>query len=146
MREPLPERTAFQMSYNTDLDFYEYLERDDMKVEREAFHRFMKTNMTGLPSWLDKVDIKSELTDGLTDTDVAFVDVGGGNGHQCVELKEKIPDLPGRVILQDRPDILAKSLDAEGIEKMEYDYNNEQPIKGKLHGVLTTVHRSLSLT
>ncbi|KFH48407.1 Demethylsterigmatocystin 6-O-methyltransferase-like protein [Hapsidospora chrysogenum ATCC 11550] len=129
MREPLPARTAFQMGYDTDDDFYEYLGCEKKKAEREAFHRFMKSYASGLPLWLSVVDFEAEFGRGLTDGEVAFVDVGGGNGQQCEALKAKHPGLPGRVILQDRPEALSAALDVPGMEKMVYDYHTEQPIR-----------------
>jgi hypothetical protein len=131
VREPLPARTAFQMGYDTDEDYYEYIGREDKKTEREAFHRFMKTNASGLPLWLSVVDFEAEFGAGLTDEDVAFVDIGGGNGQQCEALKGMHPSLPGRVILQDRPEALRTALDVPGMEKMVYDYRTDQPVKGK---------------
>lgn len=131
IRDPLPDRTAFQIGNNTELDFYAWLARDEVTEVREAFHRFMESNMTVLPLWFDVVDFPSEFGAGLTDTDVAFVDVGGSIGQQCEEFKNLYPNLPGRVILQDREDVICGAPDIEGVEKMVYDYATEQPIKGK---------------
>ena len=131
VREPLPARTAFQMAFNTDLDFYSWFARDEVTYVREAFHRFMETNMSELPLWYGVVDFAAEFGAGLTDTDVAFIDIGGGQGHQAAEFKARLPDVPGRVIHQDLPDVLATAMDTKGVEKMVYDYRTEQPIKGK---------------
>ena len=60
-----------------------------------------------------------------------FVDVGGGTGQQCVALKEKFPDLPGKVILQDLPAVIAEAKLPEGIETMVYDFFTPQPVKGE---------------
>lgn len=58
-----------------------------------------------------------------------FVDVGGGAGHKCMELKARYPALPGKVILQDRPETLAHAIPT--VESMVHDFFTEQPIKGK---------------
>lgn len=59
-----------------------------------------------------------------------FVDVGGGTGQQCVAIKEKFPDLPGKVILQDLPAVVAGAKLPEGMEAMAYDFFTPQPVKG----------------
>lgn len=60
-----------------------------------------------------------------------YVNIGGGIGHQCKQFKEKYPDLNGRVILQDLPPSIAKALPTEGVENMEHDFFEPQPIKSK---------------
>ncbi|KAG8159678.1 hypothetical protein KVR01_010315 [Diaporthe batatas] len=56
-----------------------------------------------LPTLLDVVSFETEFAQDLRHDDVVFVDVGGGNGSQCVALKRAFPGLEGRVILQDQP-------------------------------------------
>ncbi|KAL9084473.1 MAG: hypothetical protein Q9165_008046 [Trypethelium subeluteriae] len=63
---------------------------------------------------------------------VAFVDVGGGKGEQCARLRERVPYLKGRIVLQDLPEALATALSTPGVELMEVDFWNEQPVKGAL--------------
>lgn len=76
--------------------------------------------------------IKERLVDGFRPGDdaVFWVDVGGGYGQRTQSLKNSMPDLPGRLIVQD----LAPSIDAapkiEGIELMVHDFFTEQPVKG----------------
>ena len=61
----------------------------------------------------------------------AFVDIGGGTGQQCVAIKEKFPNLSGKVILQDLPAVIAEAKVPENIETMAYDFFTPQPVKGK---------------
>lgn len=90
----------------------------------------MEAQFASLPTWLDAVDFGSEMSAGLSSPkQVAFVDVGGGNGQQIAALKAKLPDLQGRLVLQDRLVVLEKALEVEGMEKMSYDYLTEQPVK-----------------
>lgn len=116
------------MAMNTELDFYGWL--DSHPVEKSAFHHFMEDQFSGLPSWLDAVDFEYEFGVGLRNRDVAFVDVGGGIGQQCEAFKKKFPGLPGRVILQDLPGVVANALKVDGMEAMSYDYLTAQPIQG----------------
>ncbi|EGX93533.1 O-methyltransferase, putative [Cordyceps militaris CM01] len=117
---------AFQVGQHSSQDFYTWLET--RPVQHGAFHRFMEAQFASLPTWLDAVDVAAVMRPGEPDQ-VAFVDVGGGNGQQIAALKARIPDLQGRVVLQDRPEVLDRALEIEGMEKMSYDYLTEQPIK-----------------
>lgn len=95
----------------------------------------MEAQFASLPTWLDVVDFKTEMGKDLASSDVAFVDVGGGNGQQCASLRQKFPDLQGRIVLQDRPDVLKIALPVDNMEKMDYDYLTEQPVKSELFNV-----------
>lgn len=60
-----------------------------------------------------------------------FVDVGGNVGHQCARFKDLFPDLNGRVVLQDLPAAIEKSLPTPGVERIVHDFYTPQPIKGQ---------------
>lgn len=55
---------------------------------------------------------------------------GGGNGSQLAALKNKCPDIMGRMILQDQAYVLEGAMAVEGMEKMAHDFFTEQPVKG----------------
>ncbi|CAG8180229.1 unnamed protein product [Penicillium salamii] len=65
----------------------------------------------------------------ILDDDVAFVDLGGGVGHQSARLKAICPDLPGRVILQDLPHVLDRALSTPGVEKLPCNLLELPPTK-----------------
>lgn len=129
LSDPKPGATAFQRGHHTEHDFYTWLE--SRPAGQAAFHRFMETQFAGLPTWLEAVDFASEIGGGrpATETDAMLVDVGGGNGSQCALLRGGWPEMPGRLILQDRHDVVAKALEVPGIEKMSYDFLTEQPVR-----------------
>ena len=67
----------------------------------------------------------------LSDIDVQegralFVDVGGAGGHQCISLRQRFPDLKGKVVLQDQPAVIAtgdeQNLSKHEVEIMAYDF------------------------
>ncbi|KAK7978671.1 hypothetical protein PG988_006161 [Apiospora saccharicola] len=120
--------TAFKLGQHTDEDFYTWLETHP--VNQAAFHRFMEAQFASLPTWLDVFDFKTELgCGGAGPADVLFVDVGGGNGSQCAGLRKAWPDMPGKIILQDKSQVLEKALKVEGMEQMGHDFLTEQPVK-----------------
>lgn len=93
--------------------------------------------------------VKERIEQGMTrnDNEVAIVDVGGGMGHDLVELKKKQPEIPGRFILQDLPQVIEQiSQPLEGIEAMTHDFYTEQPIKGGTTVELFTLPLSRFLT
>ncbi|KFY63365.1 hypothetical protein V496_03994 [Pseudogymnoascus sp. VKM F-4515 (FW-2607)] len=89
----------------------------------------MTAQFASLPTWLDVLPFDSEYAASATPETLIFVDVGGGNGQQCVALQKKYPDLRGRIVLQDRPPILEKAITPDSVERMPYDYLVEQPVK-----------------
>jgi len=81
-------------------------------------------------SWLDAFDIAKHVS-GAGPDDVIFVDVAGGVGHQCGLLKAKLPEVKGRVILQDLPMVVPQAIPTPGVEAQGIDMWQGQPVKGK---------------
>lgn len=89
----------------------------------------------------------NRLTDGFNPSisDTLVVDIGGGKGHQLVELASKRSNLPGRLVLQDLPEGLP-STDAERnalathkIEAVNHNFFTAQPIKGARYYYLSAI-------
>ena len=59
-----------------------------------------------------------------------FVDVGGGYGHEAAALKKHYPNLPGRFVVQDLPQIVSEIKLEDGVEAMAHDFFTPQPQKG----------------
>lgn len=68
--------------------------------------------------------------------DVFLVDIGGGQGNDMVNLltSHKRESLPGRLVLEDLPNVIdaipAGQL-PDGVETIKYDYFTPQPVRGK---------------
>jgi hypothetical protein len=91
----------------------------------------MDAQFAMLPTWMDIIPFDTEYAVASTPEIPIFVDVGGGNGHQCALLQKKFPSLKGRLVLQDRPAVLENAITDERVERMAYDYLTEQPVKGE---------------
>ena len=64
--------------------------------------------------------------------EVLFIDIGAGNGHMAAGLRSAMPELPGRIIAQDLPGMIASAPSTpEGVEMQAYDFFTEQPVKSK---------------
>lgn len=75
------------------------------------------------------------LTQGtnITDQDVLIVDMGAGVGHDLSEFRRKWPAIPGRLIVQDLPEVISQTKTMnlhKSIKPMEHDFFTEQQIKG----------------
>ncbi|KAF2098173.1 S-adenosyl-L-methionine-dependent methyltransferase [Rhizodiscina lignyota] len=127
---PDESRSGWQIGRNTQSTFYEWLDDPSHAVDSQKFHRFMEVQFKGIPSWLDDIDFISMYAKGAKANDVVFVDVGGGNGQESGKLRVKVPNLVGKVVVQDLPGPLNRAPEISGVEKMEYDYTGEQTIKG----------------
>ena len=65
------------------------------------------------------------------DNAVLLVDVGGGMGHDLEEFQARFPDLKGRLLLQERPEVVRQITKVSPrIEVTEHDFFKAQPIKG----------------
>jgi hypothetical protein len=106
----------------------------------------MAAYRAGKPSWVDPgfYPVSEELADKFdpTSSEVMLVDVGGGLGHDLQELRERHPSLPGRLVLQDRAEVIdAVAAGGGGVfEATAHDFFTPQPVKGArayyLHSVL----------
>lgn len=94
--------------------------------------------MTGLQStdWLSNFDLFHQEADCVDQSPVHhgepfFIDVGGGHGHQCIQLRDKYPHLRGRLVLQDLPEAVDHLPPLDGIQVMAHDIFKPQNIKGE---------------
>lgn len=72
-----------------------------------------------------------KLTETPTDEATPLVvDVGGGAGHTSRKIKDLCAGVKGRVVLQDRAEVVADAPQIEGVESMAHDFFAPQPVKG----------------
>jgi hypothetical protein len=124
-------RSGWQIGKNTHLPFYAWIDEPENFQEAKLAHRFFQHQFQGVRSWLDDIDFKATYAQNIRNEDVAFVDVGGGNGQESEKLIKRVPDIVGKVIHQDLPGVLERAPSTEGVQKMAYDYFTEQPVKGE---------------
>lgn len=103
----------------------------------------MAEQLVGMPSWLD-VYPWQEKSEGLKPEQPFFIDLGGGIGHQSVALREKLPRLPNRIIVQDIPVTLQHAIKHPGIETIAQDFFQPQAIEGEMYFVLMKYPTSIS--
>ena len=117
-------KTVPQVTHNTTQSFYDWLESHPKQHTR--FYDFMAAVHAVTTKWTDIVHFDEEFTKNMQENNVIFVDIGGGNGAQCIEV-QKVHGLGGRIILQDRAAVIKKVEMAHeaGVETMVYDFFTE---------------------
>ncbi|KAI3337282.1 S-adenosyl-L-methionine-dependent methyltransferase [Xylariaceae sp. AK1471] len=119
--------TAFQDAWDTTLDGFSWF--SEHQVNLTYFNDFMALRREPQLSWLTVYPVREKTMNWSPDRPV-YVNVGGGIGHQCAQLLEKRPDIPGRVILQDLPHSIANALPTPRVENMSYNFFQPQPVIG----------------
>ncbi|KAI1659016.1 putative O-methyltransferase [Daldinia decipiens] len=131
----------FQAAHKTELSSFAWLDKTPPYLQ--AFNNYMSAYRLGKPSWVDPgfYPVSDRLIEGFNSdySNVFLVDIGGGKGHDLHELKAKYPQIPGKLILQDRPAVISTASD-DSFEAVSHDFFTTQPIKNArayyLHSIL----------
>lgn len=127
--------TPFQKAHNTKLTILEWLVQNP-----KQFGNLQKI-MTALQGseWTEGFELFDDEARKISSKDSStpqasekpfFVDVGGGHGHQCIELGKKYPNLLGYLVLQDLPEAVNNLAPIDGVKAETYDFFQPQPIIG----------------
>jgi hypothetical protein len=136
------QQTLFKYAHGFD-KIFGMLEQNP--EQKQAFDDYMASRrLINQPQWFEIYPAAERLRDVRNSPDsVLLVDVGGGPGQEMSRFRQRNPDVPGRIILQDLPLTLNRiEKIPEGVEPMEHDFFNPQPVKGKTHSII----RSIRLT
>lgn len=91
-------------------------------------------------SWLDFFPVEDKLQ-VQSSSDVVLVDVGGGRGKDLQAFRERFPNLPGRLVLQDLSYVTETADLPSEIESQVHNFFDEQPVKGaKAYYLRTVLH------
>ncbi|KAF7187075.1 O-methyltransferase lepI [Pseudocercospora fuligena] len=140
--------TVSHQLYDTDIDCFEYIaSRPDLL---EASQRLYREQSAERKSWIHEASVpKDDFVLGPDDLEagrVLFVDIGGGMGHQCLELRKAHPTLKGRFVLEDVPAVLemaknSQPLRRNDIEIAEQDIFQPQSVIGaKVYYMRSVLH------
>ncbi|TQS32606.1 hypothetical protein Golomagni_07074, partial [Golovinomyces magnicellulatus] len=119
--------TVFQAAWHTKSHGFEWFSSHPKNLG--FFNDYMALRRSSDISWLSVYPVANETKD-WDPTRAVYVNIGGGIGHQCAQFKQQYPDIPGRVILQDLPHSIAKALPTPGVENMEHNFFEPQPVQG----------------
>ncbi len=130
-REPLdPDNNNFTDLSPGHVTFFERLQSNRDLQESFAGHMVGRTRWKA--NWTDVYDTKQLVEDAnLGSGGPLVVDVGGHLGLDLFRFLEKHPDVPaGSLILQDRPEVIARAMRSGKVRAMEYDFFTPQPVHG----------------
>lgn len=126
--------TPFQKAFKTDLAAFDWVSQQPRLFT--AMQQVM-TMMQG-NEWLVDFNALDEAASALETKPPSqeferpfFVDVGGGHGHQLVQLRDKYPHLKGGLILQDLPEAVAQLPQIEGVKVVAQNFFDKQAIEGR---------------
>ena len=127
--------TAWCTAFHTDKHPYEYLAANPQA--RQIAHAHMLVQRDGRPICFNGLDFKARFAQETTDSTILFVDIGGAIGAQCVAFRNHYPDLAGRVILQDRPEMVEQATkvgmaSSANFEIEAYDFFTPETVKGSI--------------
>lgn len=137
----------FNLAYNTEMPVFEW--RKHNPENAKAGQAFMAAQRMGQRSiWDGRVPVHDlELSkEDLATGRVMFCDVGGGMGHQCLELRKYHPELQGKMVTEDLPlaqNMITNKSEMEelDIHAMPHDFMTEQPVKGaKVYYLRNVIH------
>ncbi|KAK6844449.1 hypothetical protein PG995_014559 [Apiospora arundinis] len=128
--------TAWNAAFGTDQHPFAWFAENPWAKELGLTH--MKIQREGRPLCFDGLDFAHQFGQATTDSTPLFVDIGGSMGPQSVAFRQRYPNLAGRVIVQDRPEVIEKAnvalADWPSIEAEAHDFFTPQTI----HGILST--------
>ena len=128
-----PAETPFKLGHGTDLNFFQLVQQEPLTAKE--FNNHMSMYAHGRARWMDDgfYPVRKQLIDGagIGDQDVLLVDIGGSFGHDLADFRRKWPNVPGRLVLQDLPEVVSSANGLHpSIEVMSHDFFTAQPIKG----------------
>lgn len=137
----------FNLAFNTTIPVFEW--RKHNPENAKAGQDFMAAQRIGQRSvWDGRVPLVDfHMSDqDLRSRRVLVVDIGGGYGHQMVELRRQHPNMQGKTIMQDlafvhdmRPNI--EEFCSQGIEPAAHDFMQPQPVRGaKVYYLRNVIH------
>lgn len=125
------EQGVLQYGENMNMGVWDWIaSRADLN---DSFNSFMEGDRGDRPDWVDWFPVQDRVIDGFsgTESDVLFVDIAGGRGHDLKSFQAKFPKAPGRLVLEDQPHVIDEAKVGGKIQKIPFDLFKPQPIQGK---------------
>jgi hypothetical protein len=131
--------TPFQFVMGDKLRYFDYL--SSKPYYQNAFNTVMTSSYRRSgKKWFEFFPVEKKLQ-VQDESDVLLVDVGGGHGSDLLLFRERFPDLPGKLILQDLPHVIETAAIPSSIVGQGHDFFDEQPLKGaKAYYLRTVLH------
>ena len=103
--------------------------------ESQTFNHILGGVMAHQASWLDIYPHETLLETNpislSSNENAVIVDMGGNVGRDLNRFRIAHPEVAGRLVLQDRPEIVRDSICPDPVRKMPHDFFTPQPVKGQ---------------
>lgn len=125
--------SLFQWSNKIEQEFFHWMQTQTETLKRfnASMAKSIETERgTSGKTILDAYPFENELTNASPDAPLV-VDVGGGYGHLLQELKNRLPQVKGKMVLEDLPETVKGAVEMENVDIVPYDFfAEEQPVQG----------------
>ena len=131
-----------------NMDFWDVMATKDPKELQLVNETMSGIAQLVLPDVINAYDFGT-LATGLDGRQAALVDCGGGRGHDLVAILERWPELKGKAVLQDLPQVVGDSTVAKPPDVDVQSWNffkSEQPLKGTKPRISSLVGRNTDAT
>jgi hypothetical protein len=128
----------FQLAYNTESHYFEWLSQNADK--QEVFNSVMTQSQQHRGAdWFEIYPVQEKLH--ASPDQVLLVDIGGGVGHDIIAFQKRFPNLTGKLVLQDLPQVINTIKDPlpGGISAIGHNMFEQQPINGAVAYYMRTV-------
>ncbi len=129
-KNPTGDLAIFQKAFGPDMNAFKFLGTHPSSLK--DFNNPMAGQRFNRRDWFDFFPVQEKLFDGMKgDESALLVDVGGAQGFELRQFRNKFPGAKGKLILQALPNVIESigELDA-GIERMKHDFFTAQPVQG----------------
>lgn len=135
-----------QYTNNIKNDGFTWLCQNPAALDR--FNSFMEGQRANRAFWADWFPVRERVLNhpDLSAEKPLLVDIGGGRGHDLIVFRERFPDAPGKLILEELPEVIdevrgVRDLDAAGVETVKYDFFDQvQPVQGRFTHIIAVKH------
>lgn len=126
-----PARLKDPMEWTFSHRFLDFFAQNN--EHRKAFSDYMCASREGYQlQWFDIFPARERIAAEpvRSPEDVLVCDVAGGHGHELVTFRERFPDVPGRLMLDDLASTFENLTLPLGVESIAHDFFQPQPVEG----------------